>query len=71
MRFIRKTQIGWVSRLLILSLLLGLAGMAFASVPRATAAPVQASSPRQPRKSPAKPVLNKTTKTVTKKSSQN
>ncbi len=41
MRFIKKTQIGWVSRLLILSLLLGLVGIAFASVPRATAAPAQ------------------------------
>ncbi len=33
--------------------------------------PVQVSSPRQPRKSPAKPMVNKTAKTVTKKSSQN
>ncbi len=35
------------------------------------AAPVRANSPRQPRKSSAKPVVNKSTKTATKKSSQN
>ncbi len=34
------------------------------------AAPVQASSPRQPKKSPAKPVASKSAKTVTKKSRQ-
>ena len=35
------------------------------------ATPVQASSPRQPRKSPSKPAVNKSAKTVTKKSTQN
>ena len=35
------------------------------------AAPVRANPPRQPRKSPTKPAVNKAAKTVTKKSSQN